>query len=139
MISRGTIGQLLMDEQQELLQQRTPLLPTGIPNGLNEALRSIWYGWQTRQVQQRVGHEDQTPMFPNGFGTPHAVLVEAQVPLTVLIKRLHLPDIMPPKVEAFTRCISRPRADVRPLSIMRAHSGFLCSSLALSIAKKPLQ
>src|SRR5215831_6075775 len=93
MISRGTIGQLLMDEQQELLQQRTPLLPTGIPNGLNEALRSIWYGWQTRQVQQRVGHEDQTPMFPNGFGTPHAVLVEAQVPLTVLIKRLRRPSL----------------------------------------------
>src|SRR5215813_1628846 len=128
-----------MDEHQQSLHQRTPLLPTGIPNGLDEAFRSTRYRRQTRQVQQRIGHEHQTPMFPNGFGTSHAVLVEAQVPLAVLIKRFHLPDIMPPKVEAFTRCISRPRADVRPLSIMRAHSGFLCSSLALSIAKKPLQ
>jgi hypothetical protein len=42
-------------------------------------------------------------MFPNGFGTPHTILVEAQVFLTVLIKRFHLPDIIPPKVEAFTR------------------------------------
>ena len=93
MISRGTTGQLLMDEQQELLQQRTPLLPTGVPNGLDEAFRSIRYGRQTRQVQQRVGHEDQTPMFPNGFGTPHPIFVEAQLPLTVLIKRFRRPPL----------------------------------------------
>ena len=78
-----------MDEHQEPLKQRTPLLPTGVPNGVDEALRSIRYGRQTRQVQQRIGHEDQTPMFSNGFGTPHAILVEAQVPLTVLIKRFN--------------------------------------------------
>lgn len=28
-------------------------------NGLDEAFRSIRYGRQTRQVQQRIGHEDQ--------------------------------------------------------------------------------
>ena len=87
------LGQLVMDEHQELLKQRTPLLPTGVPNGLDEALRSIRYGRQTRQVQQRIGHEDQTPMFPNGFGTPHAILVEAQLPLTVLIKRFRRPPL----------------------------------------------
>ena len=103
MVSRDAMGQLLMDEQQKPLKQRAPLLPTGVPNSLDEALRSIRYGRQTRQVQQRIGHEDQTPMFPNGFGTPHAVLVEAQLPLAVLIEGFHLPDIMPPKVEAFTR------------------------------------
>ena len=78
-----------MDEHQEPLKQRTPLLPTGVPKGLDEALRSIRYGRQTRQVQQRIRHEDQTPVFPKGFGTPHAIVVEAQVPLTVLIKRFN--------------------------------------------------
>jgi hypothetical protein len=89
MVRRGAMGQLFMDEQQELLKQRTPLLPTGVPNGLDEAFRSIGYRRQTRQVQQRIGYEDQTPMFPNGFGTAHAIFVETQVSLTVLIKRLN--------------------------------------------------
>jgi hypothetical protein len=68
-----------MDEDQQLLQQRTPLLPTGVPNGSDEGPRSTRSRRQTRQVQQRIGHEDQIPVFPNGFGTPHAILIEAQV------------------------------------------------------------
>src|SRR6266576_945321 len=82
-----------MNEHQEPLKQRTPLLPTGVPNGLDEAPCSIRYGRQTGQVQQRVGHEDQTPMFSDGFGAPHTILVEAQVPLTVLIKRFRRPAL----------------------------------------------
>jgi|SRR5882724_13340640 len=78
-----------MDEHQEPLKYRTPLLPTGVPNGVDEALHSIRYGRQTRQMQQRIGHEDQTPMFPHGLSTSHAVLVAAQLPLTVLIKRFN--------------------------------------------------
>jgi hypothetical protein len=38
------------------------LVPTGVPKGLEEALRSIGYGRQARQVQQRRGPEDQTPL-----------------------------------------------------------------------------
>ncbi len=91
MVGLGAVGQLIMNEHQQLLQQRAPLLPTGVPNGVDEALRSIGYGRQARQVQQRIGHEDQTPMFPNGFRTPHAILVEAQRPLAVLIKRFRRP------------------------------------------------
>src|SRR5215831_20551417 len=87
MVHRRAVGQLVMDEHQKPLQQCAPLLPTSVPKGLDEALRSIRYSRQTRQVQQRIGHEDHTPMFPNGFDTPHAILVEAQVPLTVLIER----------------------------------------------------
>jgi len=34
MVNLGAAAQLLMDEQQELLQQYTPLVPTGIPYGL---------------------------------------------------------------------------------------------------------
>jgi hypothetical protein len=91
MVGRSAIGQLRMDEQQELLQHGTALLPIGVPNGLDEAPRSLRYGRQTRQVQQRIGHADQTPMFPNGFGTPHAILIEAQLPLAVLIEGFDLP------------------------------------------------
>jgi hypothetical protein len=87
MVNRSAAGQLVMDEHQELLQQCASLLPTGIPNGLDEALRSIRYRRQTRQVQQRRGHEDQTPVFFNGFGTPHTIVVDAQLPFAVLIKR----------------------------------------------------
>jgi hypothetical protein len=56
---------LVMDEHHEPLQHCTPLLPTGVPNGLDEGPRSLRYGRQTRQVQQRIGYEDQTPMFSN--------------------------------------------------------------------------
>src|SRR5919106_7093395 len=93
MVNRGALGQLVVDEHQQPLKQRAPLLPTGVPKSLDEALRSIRYGRQTRQVQQRIGHEDQTPMFPNGFGTPHAIRVEAQLSLTVLIKRFRRPSL----------------------------------------------
>jgi hypothetical protein len=37
-------------------------------------------------MQERIRHEHQTPMFPNGFSVPHAVLVQAQMCFTVLIK-----------------------------------------------------
>ena len=89
MINRGTIRQLLMDKQQELLQQRTPLLPTGVPEGLDEAFRAIGYARQTCQRPQRLRHEDHTPMCPNGFGAPPAIGVAAQGPLTVLIARFN--------------------------------------------------
>jgi hypothetical protein len=79
LVSRGSVGQLFMDNHQQLLKQRAALLPTGVPNSLDEALCSIRSSGQTRQVPQRRGHEDQTPMFLNGFGTPHAILVEAQM------------------------------------------------------------
>jgi len=93
MVHRDAAGQSVMDEHQQRLKQRAPLLPTSIPNGLDEVFGSIRYGRQTRQVQQRIGHEDQTPMFANGFGISHAVLVEAQVSLTVLIERFRRPPV----------------------------------------------
>jgi hypothetical protein len=80
-----------MDNHQQLLKQRAALLPTGVPNSLDEALCSIRFSRQTRQVPQRRGHEDQTPMCLNGFGTPHAILVEAQMCVTVRIERFHPP------------------------------------------------
>jgi hypothetical protein len=76
-----------MDEHQEPLEQRAPLLPTSVPHGVDEAPRSTRFSRQTCQVRKRIGHEDQTLMFPNGFGTSLALLTEAQPPLTVLIER----------------------------------------------------
>jgi hypothetical protein len=84
----GAVGQLLMDEDQQPLQQYTPVRPTGVAKGVDEAFCAIGSSRQTRQGPQRVGHEDQTPMFPHGFGTPHPIIVEAQVPLTVLTREL---------------------------------------------------
>ena len=89
MVSRDAVGQLVMYKDQQLLQQCAPLLPTGIPHGVDETPRSIRSSRQTRQVPQRRGYEDHTPMVPNGFGTPHAVRVEAQLSLTVLITRVN--------------------------------------------------
>ena len=88
MINSEALRQLVMDEHQEVLNQRTALLPTGVPNGVHEALRSTRSDRQTRQVPQRIRHEDQTPRFSNGFGTPHPIRVDAQVPRAVLIKRV---------------------------------------------------
>ena len=81
------MGPLIMHEQQALLQQRTRLVPTGVPDGVDEALRSIRYGRQTRQMQPRLGREDQTPMCPNGFGAAPARRGAAPWPLTALITR----------------------------------------------------
>jgi len=44
-------------------------------------------------MQERIGYEDQTPMFLNGFGTAHAILVEPQMGLTVLIKGFNGPTL----------------------------------------------
>src|SRR5205085_1703626 len=37
-------------------------------------------------MQERIRHEHQTPMFPNGFGAAHAIRVQAQMSFAVLIK-----------------------------------------------------
>ena len=44
-------------------------------------------------MQQRIRYEHQTPMFPNGFGVTHAILVQAQMRFTVLIKGLNWPAL----------------------------------------------
>ena len=44
-------------------------------------------------MQERIRHEDQTPMFLNGFSVPHAILVEPQIGLTVLIKGFNGPTL----------------------------------------------
>ena len=77
MVSRSALGQLVMNKHQELLQSGAPLLPTGVPHGLDEALRAIRSNRQAGHMPQRRGYEDQTPMCSNGVGTPHPVLVEA--------------------------------------------------------------
>ena len=59
---RGAMGSRLMDEHHEPLQHRPPLVPTGVPHGLDAALRSLGAGRQTGQGPQRGGYADQTPM-----------------------------------------------------------------------------
>ena len=80
-----------MDEHQQPLKLRGPLLLIGVPHGVDEALRSIRYDRQTGEVPQRIGHEDQTPMCPDGIGTPHATVTKAQQPLAILITCVRRP------------------------------------------------
>src|SRR2546425_3497659 len=87
-------------------------------------------------MQERIRHEDQTPMFLNGFSVPHAILVEPQIGLAVLIKGFHLPDIMPPKVEAFTRCTSHPRNGYATCSLWRCLSWFALLSAASRVKSR---
>ena len=44
-------------------------------------------------MQERVRYEHQTPMFSDGFSVPHAVLVQAQMAFTILIKGLNRPAL----------------------------------------------
>src|SRR2546429_9209543 len=44
-------------------------------------------------MQERIRHEHQTPMFSNGFSVAHAIRVQAQRGLTVLIKGLFWPAL----------------------------------------------
>ena len=44
-------------------------------------------------MPERIRHEHQTPMFLNGFSVPHAILIQAQMPFTVLIKGFNWPTL----------------------------------------------
>jgi hypothetical protein len=87
------MGQLIMDEHQQLLEQRTPLLSAGVPTSGDDALHSLQHSRQGGQVRQRRDHEDQTPLSSYDFGTQHARRVEAQRSLAVLTKRFLLPPL----------------------------------------------
>src|SRR5215510_9809865 len=59
-------------------------------------------------MQERIRHEHQTPMFPNGFSVPHAVLVQAQMRFPVLIKGFYGPALQIQSDDPF-------RAPVHPI------------------------
>ncbi len=42
-------------------------------------------------MQERIRYEHQTPMFFNGFGVAHEILVEPQMRLTILIEGFNRP------------------------------------------------
>jgi hypothetical protein len=44
-------------------------------------------------MQERVGYEHQTPMFLNGFGVAHAILVQTRMLFTISIKGLNRPAL----------------------------------------------
>ncbi|MBT9141117.1 MAG: hypothetical protein DDT30_01704 [Dehalococcoidia bacterium] len=44
-------------------------------------------------MQERIGNEHQTPMFPKGFGASHPIFIQAQMPFAVLIKGLNWPAL----------------------------------------------
>lgn len=114
-----------MDAHQQLLQPHALPLPTGVPPGVDEAPRSTRSGRQTRQVQQRIGRGDQTPVLADGFGAPHAVLSDAQGHLTVLINRCRRPPVLL-QADDLRRAPVRPvrhphDRPARPRRLFRAH------------------
>jgi len=79
--STGAPGRpLVLDDPQALLPPRTPLVPTGVPTGVEAVVRSIRSRRHTDPGPQRSGHDDQTPGVPTG-GFPPAVLVAPTAPL----------------------------------------------------------
>ena len=75
-----------MDEGQSPLSQCAFLLSASVSHGLDEALRSTRSSRQARQVQQRIACKDQGSMFPNAYGSPYAIGIEAQRPFAVLME-----------------------------------------------------
>ena len=78
--------QLVMRIENHGLDQGLGLLPTRFPDGFDGGTHfAQWWG-ETGQVRERIGDEHQTPMFLNGFGAPHPILVQPEVALPILIK-----------------------------------------------------
>ena len=78
--------QLGVGVENDCLDQRLGLLATRFPNGFDGQARFCQWWRETRQVQELIGHEHQTPMFLNGFSAPHPILVQPEVALAILIK-----------------------------------------------------
>ena len=80
-----------MDAPPPLRQPRAPVVPTGIPHGVDAVVGAIRSGRPTRQVPQRSGHAPQPPRCSTGGGTPQAGRVDAQRPLVGLIEGVRRP------------------------------------------------
>src|SRR5919205_4062525 len=83
--------ELCMSIEGHGLNQGLGLLPTRFPDGFDGQARSYQWWGETRQVQERVGDEHQTPVFLYGFGAPHPILVQSEVALAILIKGFQWP------------------------------------------------
>jgi hypothetical protein len=99
LVSRGALDQRRMDAQPELLPPGAPVLPIGVPHGVDAALCALQSSGETAQRQQRIGHKAQPPMVPDGFGTPPPSLVAAHRPCAVLRARCRRPPL-PVQAEA---------------------------------------
>ncbi len=82
-----------MDAHPPLRQPRAPVVPTGIPHGVDAVVGAIRSGRPTRQVPQRSGHAHQPPRCSTGCGTPQAGRVDAQRPLAGLIEGVRRPPL----------------------------------------------
>jgi hypothetical protein len=69
--------EVLMGIQSRRLYESLGLLVTRFPDGFEGKLPF-----------ERIRYEHQTPMLPNGLRVPHAVLIQAQMDFTILIKVL---------------------------------------------------
>ena len=88
---RCAAGPAAMDAPPPLRQPRAPVVPTGIPHGVDAVVGAIRSGRPTRQVPQRSGHAPQPPRCSTGGGTPPAGRVDAQRPLVGLMEGVRRP------------------------------------------------
>ncbi len=79
----------IMRVEQQFLEQGLRLLATHLPDGSGGGRAVSQWRREAGEMQERVRHAHQTPMLCNGFGVAHAVRVQAQVPLAVLVKGLN--------------------------------------------------
>src|SRR5439155_23079515 len=90
-------------------------------------------------LREELGHIGQKALeHRGGNGSPNQPLddrriggvkgMEIGVRFPFFKQQLHLPDIMPPKVEAFTRCTSHPKNGYATGSLWRCPSWWSCSS-----------
>src|SRR6266566_8495584 len=78
----------------------------------------------THAQHKQVGQHCDAHGFLTAVRVPtDLVLAQSQARFQLPIHELHLPDIMPPKVEAFTRCTSHPRNGYATCSLGRCPSG----------------
>src|SRR5437899_3348377 len=92
-------------------------------------------GFSRNNLVMTHPHHKQVGQHSDSHGFLTAVLVSADLVLAqpkarfqLPVHQFHLPDIMPPKVEAFTRCTAHPRNGYATCSLWRCPSGLPCSA-----------
>src|SRR5215831_16751834 len=83
----------------------------------------------THPHHKQVGqHSDANGLLTAVFVPTDLVLAQPKTRFQLPVHEFHLPDIMPPKVEAFTRCTSHPSNGYATCSLWRCLSCLPCAA-----------
>src|SRR5215471_19200575 len=97
---------------------------------LSNAPRRAWENLLMAYTdQEQIGQRpNPTGLLDASLLRTDLVLAQPEVRLQLAVDLFHLPDIMPPKVEAFTRCTSHPRNGYATCSLWRCPSCLPCAA-----------